>query len=289
MRKNVKRARKWFFTLKGDETLQERIEWEFRNYTYVCQLEQGDGGFVHWQGFINNEQPISFDTLKRKFRQIHLESVRGSDIQAYRYVTKLETALGFNQAGERVLVADNPQAVKITCSSGDWRGFEALKDTRLDMKPHTHIHVLLKQGMTAEEIIDQYPDYTLRYAAIREAEKGLERKRKAQENKLKKRWETEKRLGIEVFYIYGAAGAGKTRHVVDTEGIGRVYMVTDYRHPFDNYNGEDVLSLEEYYGQIQTDYLLKLLDIYPVQLGARYWNKWAYYQRVYIVSNEGVK
>lgn len=64
-----------------------------------------------------------------------------------------------------------------------------------------------------------------------------------------------------------------------------VYRVTDYKHPFDSYLGEDVLLLDEFRGGIKIADILNLLDGYPLNLPCRYTNRVACYTKVYIVSN----
>ena len=86
-------------------------------------------------------------------------------------------------------------------------------------------------------------------------------------------------------YIFGSTGAGKTRSVMDKYGYLNCYRVTDYRHPFDTYDGQDVLILEEYRSQFKIADLLNYLDGYPLLLPCRYFNRQACYTKVFIISN----
>ena len=90
---------------------------------------------------------------------------------------------------------------------------------------------------------------------------------------------------IQVKYIYGVQGTGKTRHVYDAHGFTDVYRVVDYKHPFDTYNGQRVLCLDEFRSSLNFSFLLQLLDIYPLELPARYRNRVACFDTVYIISN----
>lgn len=90
---------------------------------------------------------------------------------------------------------------------------------------------------------------------------------------------------VRTVYLWGTTGVGKTRHVIETEGIGNVYIVDDYAHPFDKYEGQPVILLDEFSGQLNLEYMLRLLDRYPLQLQARYRNPWARFERVWITSN----
>ena len=93
------------------------------------------------------------------------------------------------------------------------------------------------------------------------------------------------RLDLEVIYISGATGTGKTRYVMENSGYTNVYRVTDYIHPFDSYSTQSVICFDEFRSSINISKMLMYCDIYPVELQARYSNKIACYTTVYIVSN----
>lgn len=54
---------------------------------------------------------------------------------------------------------------------------------------------------------------------------------------------------------------------------------------FDSYHGQNILVFEEFHSQIAIPDMLNLLDIYPIQLPARYSDRTACYTNVYIISN----
>ena len=102
---------------------------------------------------------------------------------------------------------------------------------------------------------------------------------------LSERYKNTVRLNLEVIYIYGATGTGKTRGVLEENGYENVYRVTDYLHPFDGYSSQPVLCFEEFYSSLSLKQMLVYCDIYPLQLPCRYVNKIACYEKVYIISN----
>ena len=65
---------------------------------------------------------------------------------------------------------------------------------------------------------------------------------------------------LEVSYIFGRTGSGKTRGVMDAYGYENCYRVTDYKHPFDTYDGQDVLIFEEFRGSLKHGDMLNYLD-----------------------------
>ena len=90
---------------------------------------------------------------------------------------------------------------------------------------------------------------------------------------------------LEVYYCYGKAGCGKTRSIMEKYGYENVSRITDYKHPFDNYKGQDVIIFEEFRSSLKIQDMLNYLDGYPLDLPCRYNNKIACFTKVYIISN----
>ena len=90
---------------------------------------------------------------------------------------------------------------------------------------------------------------------------------------------------LEVTYIFGKTGCGKTRSVMDKYGYSNCYRVTDYKHPFDTYDGQDVLIFEEFRSGLKHGDMLNYLDGYPLLLPCRYFNRQACFTKVFIITN----
>jgi hypothetical protein len=72
---------------------------------------------------------------------------------------------------------------------------------------------------------------------------------------------------------------------MDTYGFPNVYQVTNYEHPFDSYQGQNIVIFEEFRSSLKIDDMLKYLDGYPIMLPCRYGDKVACYTKVFIISN----
>lgn len=94
---------------------------------------------------------------------------------------------------------------------------------------------------------------------------------------------------LDVTYIWGPTATGKTRGVMEAHGYSNVYRVTDYSHPFDRYAQEPVLCMDEFRSSLLIGDMLDYLDGYPIALPARYANRQACYETVYIISNIDLK
>ena len=100
------------------------------------------------------------------------------------------------------------------------------------------------------------------------------------------RYKAHRRLNLRVIYFFGKTGLGKTRYVLDTHGDANVCKISDYTHPFDKYKYQTVLCFEEYRSQLPISDMLQYLDIYPIDLPARYANKFMCAETIYLLSNE---
>ena len=133
---------------------------------------------------------------------------------------------------------------------------------------------LVKSGATNEEIVDAVA------SAYRDLEKVERVRSMYRDAQFKDSWRE-----LEVTYIFGKTGSGKTRSVMDSYGYANVYRVTDYKHPFDTYDGQDVIIFEEFRGGLKHGDMLNYLDGYPLLLPCRYFNRQACYTKVFIITN----
>lgn len=83
------------------------------------------------------------------------------------------------------------------------------------------------------------------------------------------------RTDLKVIWIYGPAGAGKTRLAFELGGgVEKVYRCAKHSGAaqlwFDHYEGEDVVLLDDIrHNTVRFDALLNLLDIYPIQVAVK--------------------
>ena len=248
-----KQSRSWVLTISADKHDRDAVETALEPYTYVGQLERGKGGFVHWQVLVENETPIRFATLKRKLPTAHIEPRRGTVAEAVAYCMKEDSRVD----GEPPLQHGD---IQLRDDKGRRSDLDRIRAAILD------------EGRTVDEVILTMPEaarvtkYVTELAAARDraAARGVER-------------------DVEVIYLYGDPGVGKTRWLYDN--YDDVARLTDYRN-FDAYNGEKVLALDEYGGQIDLRLLNGVLDRYPINLPARYYDRPARYETVVIISNQ---
>lgn len=211
--------------------------------------------------FVAESSAIRFSTVKKLFPTAHIDPAKGSSEENRDYVQK--SGKWENDPKGETSVPDT---------------FEEWGELPIEQPgKRTDLAVLrqyLMDGRTNYEIMEINPDYMLSLDKIDRARQVIEEHR--HRNTFRE---------IEVVYIWGKTGTGKTRGVMEKYGYSGVYRVTDYSHPFDSYTGEDVLLLDEYGSNFKIRELLNYLDGYPLTLPCRYANRVACYTKVYIISN----
>lgn len=254
----VKSGRNWMITLPEEHYSQEEVESGLAAYDFIGQLEVSDSGYRHWQIYIENKTPIRFETLRAKFGKGHFEPRRSTSQQCVAYVSKVRSSIGVKVSNGKF---DNDDGNDKTQSATDM-----LRD------------MILLDGKSVNEVMLACPEAFGRGKALLDLAQARDAIRFARNTR-----------ELEVSYIHGPAGVGKTTSVYEKHGYKAVYSVVDYRHPFDMYDGESVLLLDEFAGQFELEFMLKLLDKFPLQLPARYANRWAGFEHVYVLSNSPLR
>lgn len=138
-----------------------------------------------------------------------------------------------------------------------------------------YILIMLENGASDSEIMRAYP------AHFGRCRSGIAAMRMELLAEKVNRWRD-----VNVQYIWGDTGAGKTRGVLESvDDPTDVYRVTDYKHPFDGYRGQSILLLEEFRSSLPIEQMLVYLDGYYCELPCRYSNKVSGWDTVYIVTN----
>lgn len=260
----------WLLTIRRDvdgvERTPEMVEGALQEVfdAAIGQPEKGGkSGYRHYQVFVQGRRQ-RFSTLKKKLAAVglgdaHMEPRRGSVSEAVGYCTKEKT-----RDGDRIGFGQIDRHEKEDSHQGERSDLQRLK-------------ARAEAGETVNQILlSEDGERAARYLGWLRA---------TCEAAQDERYRTAVREGLEANYLWGETGVGKTSYVYENEGIGNTYTVSDYGHAFDKYEGEPVLLLDEFTGQFSMPIVLKILDKWPVQLGARYSNKWAAFTKIWVVSN----
>lgn len=263
------KSRKWQITINNPvekgfthDAIVE-ILGKFKGCTYYCLSDEvGESGTFHTHIFIYSPSGVRFSTIKNRFEGGHFDMANGNCQQNRDYIFK-----------EGKWLNDKKCDTNIRDSHVEWGDLPVERQgKRNDLDD---LYDMIVSGASDADIYLIDPNY-IKYSGM------IERVR---QSVLLNKYRSVRRLDLRVTYVYGSTQAGKTRSIMDGFGDENVYRVVDYRHPFDGYQGEDVVVFEEFRSSLPLGMMLNYLDVYPCQLPARYCNKMAAYTKVFIVSN----
>lgn len=212
---------------------------------YVIGFEVGETGTRHIQGIFFFKQQKTFNTLRDYFKKNHIE---------------------------RVINVDS--SVKYCKKDGDYREFGNVRSQgqRTDIEDFKDAII---DGLDDLELLNEFPTQFMRFS------NQINKIRQLTFNDYYRR----NNRDLQVVFLGGESGSGKTSSIYKNFDIEDIYRVTNYKNPFDSYQNQRVLVLDEYNHQFEIPELLNYLDIYPLALPARYNDKWACYEIVFIISN----
>ena len=264
-------SRKFLLTINNPEsagmTHEEIIDRAQKfNPDYFCMADEiGASGTYHTHVYLYSESPMRFETVKKRFPTAHIDKAVGSSRSNRDYIRKEGKWADTDKVDTRV--------------EGSFKEFGTVPTEAEEKSPRNSAVIqYVKDGLTNAEIIAIDPGYAFRGRDIDQLRQDIcyANFRKILRN-------------VEVHYLYGDSGTGKTRSIFDKHPMEDICRITNYAPrgvtQFDAYTGQKVIVFEEFHSQIPIATMLNYLDIYPVMLPARYYDRVACYTIVYITSN----
>lgn len=248
-------ARNYCFTINNPQQLEDgsykqphfHEHKELIRYA-IYQLEQGESGTTHWQGYMELAKPQRITAIKKiaGMETAHLEPRRGTRDQARDYCRKTEGRL------------------LEPIEYGSWKagGSGARNDV-------TALKEMIDEGKSDLEIWDSLPKEFLRF---NRAIKEVRRLKTAVRT-----WATE------VIVCVGRPGCGKSKYALD---LGEEQYWKQRSQWWDDYTGQHTVVLDEYYGWLPIDTMLRVLDRYPLLVEVKGGQAQFTSKRVVITTNK---
>lgn len=268
---NNTQSRKWVLVINNpleaglDHAAIREILHRF-SPAYFCMADEiATTGTYHTHIFLYSPSPMRFSTIKGRFPTAHIEKAYGSAKDNRDYIRK------------EGRWADTEKAE--TSVPGTFEEWGDLPSEKEEASPDKYrLLQSLREGMTSLEAVEDNPDRFYHYREIETVRQSI----------LEDTYSTIMRQ-VEVTYLFGASGTGKTRGIFERHNPKSICRITDYGGKngvrFDSYHGQEVLVFEEFHSQIPISAMLNYLDIYPIILPARYNDRVACYTTVYLTSN----
>jgi len=224
-------SRNYCFTVNNPATeleLNEEIKY------CIWQKEKGANGTIHYQGYVELKKALRITALKKwggNWASAHYESRKGTREQARDYCKKKDE----------------------TFLEGPWEhgDFEKGQGSRNDLDD---VIKTMKETRSLKRVAEEHPATYLRY------HKGF------------KAWlditDTRKRdWPMEIIVYWGEPGSGKSRkareHDENAYYLGRGNADALW---WDGYDGQETVVIDDFYGWIKYDTLLRLCDRYPLRV-----------------------
>lgn len=220
-------------------------------------VSANDGFHLHIGIYVPNM--IKFRLVHEFFGHAHIEPQRGTKSELVDYILKRGK---WEEKGEVILY-----------TTPNLDGIVGRQGGRSDLKA---IEGYIEEGLTPREIMAMQFSYRRYEKMIKEAYYD------------KRDRETPFLREVEVIWHVGESGSGKSyvaQKLVEEIGEDGFYFVADYNSGgFDMYNGEPVLFLDEFRGQLRYSTLLSIMQGYKAQVYSRYTNTRCLWTTVHITS-----
>lgn len=267
-------SRKWQITInnpadKGlDHDTIKQILAQFKSCTYWCMADEVglETATPHTHIFMALKSPAKFSTVRNRFQDAHIEAVKETSEENRAYIQK---------SGK--WASDPKSDTSVPGTFGESGPFpeEPGQGYRSDI---AEIYQKIDAGLSNAQIMADNPETAAHIGKMDKIRQDI----------LEAKYRDTFRQ-LDVTYIFGPTETGKTRGVMEKHGYSNVYRVTDYAHPFDRYAQEPVMCFDEFRSSLMVGDMLDYLDGYPLALPARYANRQACYETVYIISNIDLK
>lgn len=229
-------SRNWCFTINNPEQCPLPITEDIQETIKILVYQEEQASTRHLQGYLECVSPVRLSQLKKIFPTAHFEQRKGSRLQAVQYVTKEESRVSgpyfYHHHGKTL--NNYLQGLTKTSSNSSKLG---------------EIKALLDGGSSEQSIAEEHFDSWVRhYKAFREY----------------KLLKTQPRTSFEkLIVVLGPTGTGKSRFVLEQYPDAYWKQRSNW---WDGYSGQKNVVLDEYYGWLPYDLLLRLCDRYPLLL-----------------------
>ena len=214
-------------------------------------------GLKHCHAVFEDTKAMRFSTIKKVFPSMHISPTKGSKEQAENYINKQGH---WEEKGEIIVYTNRHGEIK------------GCQGQRNDLEI---IEEMLAQGKSPNYIMD----LSLSYRRYDKIIKDAYYYKRAKATPIKRE--------VNVIWHFGSTGTGKSHVIIELEKVNgeeEIYIISDYRNGFDKYNGEKILFMDEFRGQISYALFLTILDGYKVQIPCRYTNIISLWTEIHISS-----
>lgn len=245
-------SRNWLFTINNPELQDYPEQWNTQHLkTILYQIEQGAEGTVHLQGYLEISSPRQLQWLKNLNPKAHWERRLGTRSQAILYCCKEDTRL----VSPRVWTQEQDTWVDLSpenlTSSLNSVGITLTTNENGNSSTTSRLSKIREQLSNASSSIEEVADeeFELWVKYYRAFEKYVTMKTAPRNHE------------VEVHVLFGPTGTGKSKWAMDTYPDAYWKQRSKW---WDGYFKHETVIIDEYYGWLPFDLLLRLCDRYPL-------------------------
>lgn len=231
-------SKAWCFTLNNPTSNSTPEEWTDSVAYCVWQLEKGESGTPHLQGYLQLKKKGRLSFLKKLSSSAHWEMRKFSHQDCVNYCTK--------ESDEKSTRLDGPWTYGVpTKGQGQRNDLLALKEAA-------------DQGQTERAIAmnpETFPAWAKYYRALGRYQLLSGQKRRT--------WATK------TVVYWGPSGTGKSSRALIEGGADAYWLPKPHNNGgvwWDGYDGQETVVIDEFYGWIPRDMMQRICDRYPLNL-----------------------
>jgi len=269
-------SRNWCFTINNPSAADDQEldfsseQWNSQVSFAVYMLETGENGTPHYQGYLELRSSRRQNYLKSRLTRAHLEPRRGTRGEAILYCVKtwkptlnscgssehsesqeLNTNSMLSNQEEEIELPQSPSAMPI------WYGLQTRPQDFIRSLTTTppkkrkeklqEVQEMIKNGLTEEEIADHdFELWVKHYRAFREYRMMITPTRNHE---------------VTVTVLQGPTGTGKSKWAMEKYPDAYWKQRSIW---WDGYSNQETVIIDEFYGWIPFDLLLRICDRYPL-------------------------
>lgn len=253
----------------------------FRNApVYMClSNEIGENSTPHTHILLCFAYSIRFSTVQKAFSaKAHIDALRGTISQTADYIAKRGTKWE-NDKKHDTQVDDNFEKTGQSSFHEYGKMPASTSGKKLDM---AELYNYIRDGYTDAEILEINKDWLFHINKIREARSVI----LAGENAKQENSRVNRRT-VHKYYYYGNVEQA-IDFIYQIHSNELIYVVPEYKNPFDRYDGQKVIIFPYFEGQIKLSDMMLLSSGLTSTLSARYSSGYGCFEHVYLVSLEHI-
>lgn len=264
------RSRAWVFTLNNPTAEDWHTVRNLSQCQYACYAQEiaPETGTPHIQGYLYFTSQRWFHSVKKQLPKAWLGCRAGTHEQARMYCKGPYTS----KKGKTKPLNDTFEE----------RGDPPKQGDRNDL---ADLRAAVESGLRGPKLYEQRELDGVRSKYPRWEEKLI-----ANDDRVKAYEMYENGILPELRVIWGPSNIGKTRYVFDRHALRDVYRLvigdgTSKSVWWNNYEGQPVILIDDFDGEITYRYLLQITDRYPISMQSKFGYVWRRCTHMYITSN----